>query len=70
MLHDYIEQFLSYCQASDFPAKSIEALTARLGQFHRYYQTLTIRNLIELTLPTSIRSDLVIPVASKLISNE
>jgi hypothetical protein len=29
-----------------------------------------LRNLIELTLPTSIRSDLVIPVASKLISNE
>jgi integrase/recombinase XerC len=49
MLHDYIEQFSSYCQASDFPAKSIEALTARLGQFHRYYQTLTINSITEVS---------------------
>lgn len=40
MLHPYIEQFLHYCQASNFPPKSIEALHVRLRQFDRYCQTI------------------------------
>lgn len=47
MLHTYIEQFLHYCQASNFPAKSIEALNARLRQFHQYYQTIAINSIVD-----------------------
>ena len=36
MLHNHIEQFLVYCQVSNFPPKSIEALRMRLAQFNRY----------------------------------
>ena len=49
MLQDYIEQFLHYCQASNFTAKSIEAFTARLRQFDRYCQTLAAGSIAELT---------------------
>ena len=49
MLHNYIEQFLHYCQASNFTAKSIEALTARLRQFDRYCQTLAIDSITDVS---------------------
>ena len=49
MLQDYIEQFLHYCQVSNFTAKSIEAFTARLRQFDRYCQTLAAGSIAELT---------------------
>ncbi len=49
MLQDYIEQFLHYCQVSNFTAKSIEAFTARLRQFDRYCQTLAAGSISELT---------------------
>ncbi len=48
MLQDYIEQFLHYCQVSNFTAKSIEAFTARLRQFDRYCQTLAADSIAEL----------------------
>ena len=41
MLHNYIEQFLYYCQVSNFTAKSLEALTSRLKEFNRYCQNLS-----------------------------
>jgi len=36
MLHKYIEQFLHYCQVSNFPKKSLEALNGRLNEFNQY----------------------------------
>lgn len=48
MLHPYIEQFLHYCQASNFPPKSIEALQARLRQFDRYCQTIEMATIADL----------------------
>ena len=48
MLHNYIEQFLHYCQVSNFSAKSIEALTARLRQFNQYLQTLSLGSIAEI----------------------
>lgn len=47
MLHNYIEQFLHYCQVSNFPPKSIEALHARLRQFDRYCQTIAIDSIAD-----------------------
>ena len=41
MLHNYIEQFLHYCQVSNFTTKSLEALTSRLKEFNRYCQNLS-----------------------------
>ena len=41
MLHTYIEQFLYYCQVSNFTAKSLEALTSRLKELNRYCQNLS-----------------------------
>ena len=49
MLQDYIEQFLHYCQVSNFSVKSIEAFTARLRQFDRYCQTIAADSIAELT---------------------
>ena len=49
MLHNYIEQFLHYCQVSNFPPKSIEAFTARLGQFDRYCQAQAVGSIANLT---------------------
>ena len=49
MLHDYIEQFLHYCQVSNFHPKSIEAFRVRLGQFHQYCQTLAVQSVSELS---------------------
>lgn len=39
MLHNYIEQFLNYCQVSSFPPKSLEAFRLRLKHFNHYCQT-------------------------------
>lgn len=49
MLHNYIEQFLHYCQASNFPAKSIEALNGRLNEYKQYYQTLLLESVSAVT---------------------
>lgn len=49
MLHHYIEQFLHYCQVSNFPQKSIEALTARLRHFDLYCQTLSVGSIADVT---------------------
>ena len=48
MLHNYIEQFLDYCQVSNFSARSIEAFTARLGQFQQYCQSLSLVSIAEI----------------------
>ncbi len=49
MLHNYIEQFLHYCQASNFTAKSLEALATRLNEFNRYCQKLSTDSISDLT---------------------
>jgi integrase/recombinase XerC len=49
MLHNYIEQFLHYCQATNFTAKSLEALTTRLNEFNRYCQKLSTDSISSLT---------------------
>ena len=49
MLHTYIEQFLHYCQASNFTAKSLEALTTRLNEFNRYCRKLSTDNIRSVT---------------------
>lgn len=49
MLHNYIEQFLHYCQASNFPAKSLETLNGRLNEFNRYCQTLSTDSITSVT---------------------
>ena len=49
MLQNYIEQFSHYCQVSNFPPKSIEAVKARLRQFDQYCQTLTLESISELS---------------------
>ncbi len=45
MLHSYIEQFLHYCQVSNFSAKSIEAFTTRLRQFNRHCESLSLTSI-------------------------
>lgn len=49
MLHTYIEQFLRYCQASNFPPKSVEAFRTRLRQFNEYCGTLASRSLSDIS---------------------
>jgi len=49
MLHNYIEQFLGYCQVSNFPPKSIEAFRRRLRQFNQYCQSIAIESPSEVT---------------------
>jgi len=48
MLHNYIEQFLHYCQVSNFTPKSIEAFRLRLRQFNRYCQTIAAQAVSDL----------------------
>jgi integrase/recombinase XerC len=48
MLHDYIEQFLDYCQVSNFAPKSIEAFRVRLEQFHQYCQSVAVGSVSEI----------------------
>ncbi len=48
MLHNYIEQFLHYCQVSNFPPKSIEAFRIRLRQFNRYCQNIAARSVSDI----------------------
>ena len=48
MLRIYIEQFLHYCQVSNFTAKSIEAFRVRLEQFHQYCQTVAVGSVSEI----------------------
>lgn len=45
MLHSYIEQFLRYCQVSNFSPKSIEALSTRLKQFSQYCDSVSIESI-------------------------
>ncbi len=49
MLHSYIEQFLRYCQASNFPPKSIETFRTRLRQFNQYCQTLAVKSVSDIS---------------------
>jgi integrase/recombinase XerC len=49
MLHNYIEQFLHYCQVSNFPPKSLEALRIRLKHFNRYCQTSAAQTISEIS---------------------
>lgn len=49
MLHNYIEQFLHYCQVSNFTAKSLEALTCRLNEFNRYCENLSTDTISSVT---------------------
>jgi len=36
MLHQYMQQFLSYCQIACFSERSIETLTVRLNEFNAF----------------------------------
>ena len=49
MLHDYVEQFLSYCKNAEYAAKSIEALTGRLNKFSGFVETLDVKHIAEVT---------------------
>lgn len=48
MLQTYIEQFLNYCQVSNFPPKSLEAFRLRLKHFNQYCQTSPVRTISEI----------------------
>lgn len=48
MLHNYIEQFLHYCQVSNFPPKSLEAFRLRLKHFNRYCQTTSAQSISDI----------------------
>lgn len=48
MLQTYIEQFLHYCQVSNFPPKSLEAFRLRLKHFNQYCQTIAIQTISEI----------------------
>ncbi len=45
MLENYIKQFLNYCQASNFSAKSIDALASRLNEFNQYCQATSLESV-------------------------
>ena len=49
MLHSYIEQFLHYCQVSNFPAKSLEAFKSRLNEFNQYLQPFSHESISAVT---------------------
>lgn len=49
MLQTYIEQFLNYCQVSNFPPKSLEAFRLRLKHFNQYCQTTAARTISEIS---------------------
>jgi site-specific recombinase XerD len=49
MLHSYIAQFLHYCQALNFPAKSLETLRCRLNEFKQYCQSLSLESVLTVT---------------------
>ena len=39
MLHQYVEQFLSYCQIAGFSERSIGTLAARLNEFNVFIKS-------------------------------
>jgi len=45
MLHWYCEQLMEYCRVTDFSARSIQALTARLNEFENFLKTHRIRSV-------------------------
>ncbi len=49
MLQNYIAHFLHYCQALNFPAKSLEVLIGRLNEFEHYCQTRSLASLSAVT---------------------
>jgi integrase/recombinase XerC len=49
MLHQIINQFLDYCQLADFSIRSIQTLTARLGEFKTFLRLYKIRSVKKIT---------------------
>jgi site-specific recombinase XerD len=49
MLHQYINQFLEYCQLVDFSVRSIQALTIRLNEFKAFLKSQRIRSVKKIT---------------------
>lgn len=49
MLKDKIDNFLHYCQVSNFSDKSIESLSARLKEFKNFISSTCIESLQEIT---------------------
>ena len=45
MLHRITSQFLDYCQLADFSRRSIQALTARIGELSAYLKFHRIRSV-------------------------
>ena len=44
MLHQYVEQFLSYCQIACFSERSMETLTVRLKEFNVFIKSKRLKS--------------------------
>jgi len=44
MLHQYVEQFLDYCQIACFSERSIGTLTARLKEFNAFIKSKRLKS--------------------------
>ena len=49
MLQRFIQEFLTYCRLADFSDRSIQALTARLNEFHSFLKVRNIRSVKKIT---------------------
>ena len=44
MLHQYVHQFLGYCQIACFSERSIGTLTARLNEFNTFIKSKRVKS--------------------------